>query len=90
MIRSQGAHVINHVSVVDLVKNDKGRLCGAVCEDRLTGKRWTVKAKSIVNATGPFMDTVRKMDNKDVRELCIPSAGVHIVLPGYYRWRHIR
>ena len=45
-----------------------------------------MKAKAVVNATGPFMDTIRKMDDKNARELCIPSVGVHIVLPDYYRY----
>jgi glycerol-3-phosphate dehydrogenase len=97
----QGAHCINHVMVVDLIKDPTTkRVCGAVCVDRLTGfyffsflyisclhtgKQWTIRAKSVINATGPFMDTIRIMDNAKARPLCIPSAGVHIVLPGYYR-----
>jgi glycerol-3-phosphate dehydrogenase len=29
-------------------------------------------------------DTIRKMDNPAVKDICCPSSGVHIVLPGYY------
>lgn len=51
----------------------------------MTGKEWDIKAKMIINATGPFTDSIRKMDDPTVKEICCPSSGVHIVLPGYYR-----
>lgn len=84
-----GATVCNHVSVTSLIKetdaSGKEVLCGAKVKDEITGKEWTVKAKCIINATGPFTDSIRKMDNPTVKEICCPSSGVHIVLPGYYR-----
>lgn len=55
-------------------------------QDELTGKEWDVQAKCIINATGPFTDTLRKMDDPTCQEICCPSSGVHIVLPGYYRY----
>lgn len=50
-----------------------------------TGKEFDVRAKCVINATGPFTDSVRKMDDQEVPNICQPSAGVHIVMPGYYR-----
>lgn len=50
-----------------------------------TGQEFDVKAKCVINATGPFTDSVRKMDEQQVANICQPSAGVHIVMPGYYR-----
>lgn len=55
-------------------------------QDELTGKEWDVQAKCIINATGPFTDSLRKMDDPSCKEICCPSSGVHIVLPGYYRY----
>lgn len=46
-----------------------------------------MKAKCVINATGPFTDSLRKMDNQGNQNICQPSAGVHIVIPGYYRYR---
>ncbi|CAB4059280.1 glpA [Lepeophtheirus salmonis] len=43
-----------------------------------------VKAKCVINATGPFTDSIRKMDNNAVIDIVKPSSGVHIVLPEYY------
>ncbi|XP_008939167.1 PREDICTED: glycerol-3-phosphate dehydrogenase, mitochondrial-like, partial [Merops nubicus] len=47
-------------------------------------QEFDVKAKCVINATGPFTDSVRKMDDQEVPNICQPSAGVHIVMPGYY------
>ena len=79
-----GANVANHVGVTKLLKNGEGKVCGATVKDFFSGKEWDIKAKSVVNATGPFTDAVRKMDDAESRVICQPSAGVHIVLPGYY------
>ncbi|XP_072155299.1 glycerol-3-phosphate dehydrogenase, mitochondrial isoform X2 [Bemisia tabaci] len=79
-----GATVANHVKVTGLLKDEKGHCAGAHLRDELTGKEWDVKAKCVINATGPFTDSIRKMDNPTVQEICAPSSGVHIVLPGYY------
>lgn len=80
-----GATVANHVRVTSLIKDAQGKVCGAKMRDEMgSGKEWEVKAKCIINATGPFTDSIRKMDNPETKEICCPSSGVHIVLPGYY------
>ncbi|XP_052120231.1 glycerol-3-phosphate dehydrogenase, mitochondrial isoform X1 [Frankliniella occidentalis] len=83
-----GATVANHVKVQKLIHgigaDGKKEVQGASLRDELTGKEWDVKAKCVINATGPFTDSIRKMDNQNVKEICCPSSGVHIVLPGYY------
>ncbi|RCN34935.1 hypothetical protein ANCCAN_19220 [Ancylostoma caninum] len=50
----------------------------------ISGNEWDIKAKAVVNATGPSTDTVRLMADPTVKPICSPSSGVHIVLPGYY------
>ncbi|CAG9825041.1 unnamed protein product [Phaedon cochleariae] len=82
-----GATIANHVSVTGLIKEKKdGKdvITGVNVKDELTGKSWSVPAKCVINATGPFTDSIRKMDDPKVREICSPSSGVHITLPGYY------
>ena len=51
-----------------------------------TGKEFDVRAKAVINATGPFTDSIRKMDDPEVPNICQASAGVHVILPGYYRY----
>lgn len=85
-----GATVVNHMEVTGLEKDTNGRLCGAHVKDLVAEKNGKptesiyVRAKGIVNATGPFTDAIRKMDEQDVKEIVAPSSGVHVVLPGYY------
>ncbi|TRZ14683.1 hypothetical protein HGM15179_012437 [Zosterops borbonicus] len=84
-----GAATANYTEVRHLLKSpDTGtgrqRVCGVRCRDVITGKEFDVRAKCVINATGPFTDSVRKMDDQEVPNICQPSAGVHIVMPGYY------
>ena len=85
-----GATVVNHMEVTGLTKDQTGKLNGAVLRDVIADKNGkptspiTIRAKGIVNATGPFCDAIRKMDDQAVQEIVAPSSGVHVVLPGYY------
>ncbi|PGH03839.1 glycerol-3-phosphate dehydrogenase [Blastomyces parvus] len=85
-----GATVVNHMEVTDLTKDELGRLNGARVRDLIPGRNGkeaeeiTIHAKGIINATGPFTDSIRKMDDQSVSEIVAPSSGVHVVLPGYY------
>lgn len=85
-----GATVVNHAEVTGLFKDSRGRLCGATVRDLIAvrdGKPAAdikVRAKCIVNCTGPFADSIRKMDDEKCKDIVAPSAGVHVILPGYY------
>jgi len=85
-----GSTVVNHMEVTSLEKDASGQLCGARVRDIIdekNGKKseeFLIRARGIVNATGPFTDAIRKMDEPDVKEIVAPSSGVHVVLPGYY------
>uniref|UniRef100_A0A914M0U5 Glycerol-3-phosphate dehydrogenase n=1 Tax=Meloidogyne incognita TaxID=6306 RepID=A0A914M0U5_MELIC len=80
-----GAKCCNHVAVEQLIKDEStGKLCAAKVKDMITGEHFIVRSKCIVNATGPFTDSIRLMANPETQPICCPSAGVHIVLPGYY------
>ena len=83
-----GANVANHCAVTELIhktdENGKKVLAGAKCLDRYTGKEFIIRAKCIINATGPYTDFIRQMDDNTTPKICQPSSGVHIVLPDYY------
>ncbi|KAH9841669.1 DAO-domain-containing protein [Rhodofomes roseus] len=81
----QGATVANHVEVTSLDKDtSSGKLHGARVKDRLTGQEWNVRAKGIINATGPFADALLTMDNPSHKPIVQASSGIHITLPNYY------
>lgn len=75
----QGATAVNHVRAVELLMK-ADRLCGARLEDRTSGERWDVSATAVVNATGPFTDAIRQLDNPQVAPILFASSGIHIVL----------
>ncbi|KAM3499018.1 hypothetical protein MY10362_007696 [Beauveria mimosiformis] len=85
-----GATVANHTEVTGLLKDDNGHLCGAKIRDNIAVRNgkpiedFTVRAKCVVNCTGPFTDAIRKMDDESCKEIVAPSSGVHVILPGYY------
>jgi glycerol-3-phosphate dehydrogenase len=79
-----GAVVANHVEVTSLTKDAQGMIAGANMRDMLTGDTWTTNATAVINATGPFTDAIRKMDDPSTPVLVAPSLGTHIILPKYY------
>jgi glycerol-3-phosphate dehydrogenase len=77
----QGAVVLNHVAVTDLIKGN-GRVSGAVVNDSLDASAPVeVRAKVVINATGPFVDAIRSLDEPGIEKMLTTSSGVHIVLP---------
>ncbi|VDO48815.1 unnamed protein product [Haemonchus placei] len=79
-----GAKCANHVRVERLLKDANGKICGAHVKDMMSNNEWDIKAKAVINATGPLTDTIRVMADAKTKPICAPSSGVHIVLPGYY------
>lgn len=75
-----GAVVLNHASVRQLVIED-GKARGAVVVDHLSGQEVTVRARAIVNATGPWSDEIRKLDTPRETPAVRGSKGVHIAVP---------
>lgn len=60
-------------------RNEK--VIGVKAEDKLTGKPLEIFAKKIINATGPWVDTLRKKDNSIKKKYLHLTKGVHLVVP---------
>jgi glycerol-3-phosphate dehydrogenase len=69
-----GATVLNHAEVVGL----SGHLVTA--RDLIAGEEFTVEARSVINATGPFCDLVRRMADPGIQPIVAPSQGIHLVV----------
>ena len=74
-----GATVLNYVRVIALTKQDE-MISGVVARDGETGQEYTLDAGVVINATGIFTDTIRRMDDPEAPSMIRPSQGVHIVL----------
>ena len=74
-----GALVANYMGVRALERT-AGRVVGALVEDRLSGRRATVRASVVVNATGPWADRVRLLEDAGATPLLQPTKGIHVVV----------
>lgn len=75
-----GAVCLNYVLLKDFLE-ENGSLSGAVCEDLVTGETFELKAKTIVNAAGPWVDRLREKDKSMNNKRVFLSKGTHIVVP---------
>ena len=75
----QGAVLLNYCKVGELVK-ENGKVTGVVGVDGISGQRYTINAKVVINATGVFTDSILRMDEPGAEPIIAPSQGVHIML----------
>jgi glycerol-3-phosphate dehydrogenase len=73
-----GATVLNYVRALRFVYAG-GRAAGAVVRDTETGREYEVRAKVVVNATGIFVDELRKLDDPAAVPVLSHSRGSHVV-----------
>ncbi len=75
-----GATVLNHAEVTGLQWEGR-HVSGATVADRLGGHTLDILASCVVNATGPWTDGVRRMENPASVPAVLGSKGVHIAVP---------
>lgn len=76
----QGATLVNYCRVHRLLKNGEGAVDGVLAIDQETGRELEIRAKVVINCTGPFADEIRRMDDPEARKMIAGSTGVHVVL----------
>ncbi len=74
----EGALVLSRAELVSFEKKD-GKITGGIVKDLLTGQTTTVKAKIVINATGPWVDEIRLKDDPRTYRVLSPSQGIHLV-----------
>ncbi|BAY10316.1 glycerol-3-phosphate dehydrogenase/oxidase [Calothrix sp. NIES-2098] len=74
---------LNYLPVIDLLKQGE-RVQGVRACDAETGETFELKSKVVVNATGVFVDDVRRMDDPQVSTMLSPSQGAHIVVDKHF------
>ncbi|OBR63175.1 glycerol-3-phosphate dehydrogenase [Paenibacillus oryzae] len=73
-----GAKAVNYVQAEELLY-ENGRLIGVHARDRAGGRSCTIKAKKIINAAGPWVDDLRKMDASRTGKSLRLTKGIHLV-----------
>jgi glycerol-3-phosphate dehydrogenase len=75
---SLGATVINYTKVRDFIYKD-GKVTGVYTEDQLNGQVSEIRVKKIVNAAGPWIDTLREKDHSLNSKQLHLTKGIHLV-----------
>ncbi|MEU9958274.1 glycerol-3-phosphate dehydrogenase/oxidase [Streptomyces sp. NPDC050982] len=81
-----GATVLNHAAVTGL-RFTRGRVTGAELKDTLSGEEFGVSARLVLNATGPWVDHLRKMEDENAAPSIRLSKGAHLVLKRTSPWK---
>src|SRR5258706_8408231 len=76
---ARGATVLNHCAAIGLL-HESERIGGVLVEDRATGSRHELRTRCVINATGVWVDAVRRMDRAVTGDLVAPSQGVPLVV----------
>ena len=88
----QGATLVNYVQVVGITKGADGFVDGVVASDGETGRDWTIGARVVINAAGPFCRRrapARRAGRADPdRAEPGHSPGVRPLVPGRGRRHH--
>lgn len=75
-----GARLVNYVRCASLIK-ESGKVCGIEALDLESNRSFKIRARAVINATGVFVDELRRDDEPSSQEIVAVSQGVHLVLP---------
>lgn len=75
-----GALCLNYAEVEDFLY-DEGRVTGADVVDNIGKKNFSIRAKKVINAAGPWVDTLRRKDQSLKGKKLHLTKGIHLVVP---------
>ena len=75
-----GAKLLNHAEVTGLTRT-LDRVNGVIVRDIPSGMTFGVRAKVIVNATGPWTDAMRRWEDPTAAPAIRGTKGVHVLVP---------
>jgi glycerol-3-phosphate dehydrogenase len=78
---SLGATAVTRVEVEGLEKDAAGTIGGVRARDREGGRSLTVRARVVVNAGGPWGDSVRRLEEPGVPAVLRLDRGAHLTVP---------
>ncbi len=75
-----GALVVNYVEALAFEMSGS-MIRGVRAVDRQSGREFSIRARQVLNATGPWSDSVRRLAGEDADPLLRPTKGVHVIVP---------
>ncbi len=79
--REYGGAALNYTRAIRLLRDEQGKVSGAVLEDADSCQRAQVAARAVVNATGAWADHLRTQLNEPPKLRLL--RGSHLVIPGW-------
>jgi glycerol-3-phosphate dehydrogenase len=73
------AKIINYTEATQFIY-EENRVVGATVRDNFTNESFDIKAKYVVNATGPWVDTLRQTNHTKTSKRLHLTKGVHLVV----------
>ncbi len=75
----RGAIALNYMKAISFVYQNN-IICGAKIENQLNGEVLEIKAKYVVNASGPWVDELANIESKKTENKLLITKGVHLVI----------
>lgn len=75
-----GANAINYTKAEHFLYDDNKQVVGVTVTNRLSGKAYDIKGHRVINAAGPWVDKVRKLDYATNNKHLRLTKGIHLVI----------
>jgi glycerol-3-phosphate dehydrogenase len=77
--REAGATLLNYTKAEQIEESSLGVIVTA--KDMLTSATAKFRSRVLINAAGPWIDSVRRAGSIDQAKIIFPSKGIHLILP---------
>ncbi len=74
-----GADVLTWTKVIAIHRDGTGKATGVRVLDQISGEERDIRARSLLNATGPWTDQTRRLAGIE-QQILRPTKGVHVVV----------
>lgn len=77
----RGAQAVNYVKAAAFLK-ENGVITGIQAVDQISGQSYDLQATKVINASGPWVDELRKIDGSRQGKTLQMTKGIHLVFDG--------
>ncbi|TVR78295.1 MAG: glycerol-3-phosphate dehydrogenase/oxidase [Chitinophagaceae bacterium] len=74
------ASAVNYINVKGFIYKE-GKISGLVAEDKINNSELELNADFVINAAGPWVDNLRKLDGSLSQKRLQLTRGIHLVFP---------
>jgi len=77
--RELGSLAVNYAKAENLIYDEAGKIVGVEVLDRINQKTYKLYAGKIINAAGPWVDSIRELDGSKKGKTLRLTKGIHLV-----------